>query len=81
MCFNQPPKSPGILRHTSPSVGVNTPYSSATYAILAIIAVALAGDLALRCMSIVSAAYEDSTVPEIGHVSIDVGHVMRFDYR
>ncbi len=30
---------------------------------------------------IVSAGYQTSAVPEIGRVSLDVGQVMRFDYR
>lgn len=43
--------------------------------------ITFASDMPTLGMSIVSAAYETSAVPEIGHVSIDVGHVMRFDYR
>ncbi len=43
--------------------------------------ITFASDMPTLGMSIVSAAYDSGAVPEIGHVSIDVGHVMRFDYR
>lgn len=38
-------------------------------------------DLPSLGMSIVSGAYDGTTPPDIGHVSIDVGPVMRFEYR
>ena len=43
--------------------------------------ITISSDLPTLGMSIVSAPYEGTTPPQIGHVSIDVGQVMRFDYR